>query len=252
MGQSLNFANQNLRDRDFKGKNLIGANFSGADIRGCNFCRSQLKSANFANVRAGRSPRQNAIASLNGFAMACMFAGTAMIASILMIAFGALLLFGMSVNNSETVYGVAIVAIVIFAVSFAIAFTGRFAIAGISGTFLAVLISLLIAFSSGFLGSTFAKILVSGAFNAIADSLRFNTLLALLGFFAIESLQIFGSLYLLRFTIHPSRSNIGTRFQYANLTKASFHRATLVNCDFSYAVMDEVDWELAQVSRCKL
>jgi uncharacterized protein YjbI with pentapeptide repeats len=254
MSQSLNFANQDLRDRSFKGKNLVGADFSGADIRGCNFCRSQLKAANFANVRAGASQRQNVIASMAAFVMAVMFAGTAMIATILLITFVITFIFGAAKIDRATVYWVAIIAIVVFSVCFAIAFTASFIFTGRSkkGTFIATTISLIIAFLFGFFGSTFTKILVSGAFNAIIGLLRFNSFTALLTFLAIEPLQIFGSLYLFRLTINTSRTMIGTRFQYANLTKASFHKATLVNCDFSHAITHDVDWEQAQISRCKL
>jgi uncharacterized protein YjbI with pentapeptide repeats len=252
MSQSLNFANQDLRDRSFKSRNLVGADFSGADIRGCNFYRSQLKAANFANVRAGTSQRQTTIAGIVTFVMALMFAGTAMIATILMICFAIAFIFGLAYVNRETVYWVAIVAIVVFAVSFAIAFTASFVISGRKGTLTAIAISLTIAFVTGFFGSTFSKILVAGAFNAIASSLRFNVFTALLIFLAIEPLQIFGSLYLFRLTINTSRINTGTKFQYADLTKASFHKASLVNCDFSNAIMLDVDWEQAQISRCKL
>ena len=253
MSQSLNFANQDLRDRSFKGKNLVGADFSGADIRGCDFCRSQLKSANFANVRTGASQRQNVIASMAAFVMAIMFAGTAMIAIILLISFTIAFIFGAARIDRTTVYWVAIIAIVVFSVCFAIAFTASsFTFTGRKGTFIATTISLIVAFLFGFFGSTFTKILVAGAFNAIIGLLRFNSFTALLTFLAIEPLQIFGSLYLFRLTINTTRTMIGTRFQYANLTKASFHKANLVNCDFSHAITNDVDWEQAQISRCKL
>ncbi len=252
MSQSLNFANQDLRDRSFKDKNLVGADFSGADIRGCNFYRSQLKAANFAHARTGTTQRQTAIASMTALVMALMFAGTATIATILLITFAIACFFGIAIVNRETIYWVAIIAIIVFAVGFAIVFTASFAIASSKKTFTAIAISLIIAFGSGYFGSTFAKILVTGAFNAIASSLRFNVFTALLIFLAIEPLQIFGSIYLLRLTINRSRTMIGTRFQYANLTKASFHKAKLVNCDFSHAITDDVDWEQAQISRCRL
>ena len=251
MGQSLNFANQDLRDRSFKGKNLVGADFSGADIRGCNFCRSQLKAANFANARAGSSQRQSVIASLVSLAIAIMFAGTAMISTILMITFIIPFVFGIATVNREMVYWVAIVSIVMFAASFAIAFTGSFTILGTRETSVAVAVSLLVAFAAGFFGSTFTKILVSGAFNVVLTSLRFNIYTSLLIFLAIEPLQIFGSLYLFSLAIN-TKKNTGTRFQYADLTKASFHQATLVNCDFSNAIVNDVDWEQAQILRCKL
>jgi uncharacterized protein YjbI with pentapeptide repeats len=252
MSQSLNFANQDLRDHSFKGKNLVGADFSGSDIRGCNFCRSQLKAANFANVRAGASQRQNVIANMAAFVMALMFAGTAMIATILLITFVITFLFGLAKIDRQTVYWVAIVAIVIFSVSFAIAYTASFTFNARKGTFIATAISLIIAFGFGFFGSTFTKMLVAGAFNAIISSLRFNGFTALLMFLAIEPLQIFGSLYLFRLTINTSRTMLGTRFQFADLTKASFHKASLINCDFSHAITSDVDWEQAQIYRCKL
>ncbi len=252
MSQSLNFANQDLRDRSFKGKNLVGADFSGADIRGCNFCRSQLKSANFANVRAGKSKRQKAIASFTSFVMALIFAGTVMIATILLVTFTISFIFGMAIVNRDMIYWVAIVAIVSFAVSFAVAFTSSFLVASVRGNFAAITISLTTAFLAGFFGSALAKILVAGAFNAIAGSFRFNSFAALITFLAIEPLQIFGSLYLFRLVINTNRTTTGTKFQYADLTKASFFNATLVNCDFSNAIMRDVTWQPAQISRCKL
>jgi uncharacterized protein YjbI with pentapeptide repeats len=187
------------------------------------------------------------------FVMALMFAGTAMIAIILLISFTITFIFGAARIDRTTVYWVAIIAIVVFSVCFAIAFTASsFTFTGRKGTFIATTISLIVAFLFGFFGSTFTKILVAGAFNAIIGLLRFNSFTALLTFLAIEPLQIFGSLYLFRLTINTSRTMIGTRFQYANLTKASFHKANLVNCDFSHAITNDVDWEQAQISRCKL
>ncbi len=254
MSQNLNFINQNLRDRSFQGKNLVGADFSGADIRGCNFSHSQLQSANFAKVLTGRSQRQNLTVNITSFFMAFMFAGTATIASILLITFALTLILGIAQINRETIYWVAIVAIVVFAVGFAIAFTMPFTESSINvkpkGILAAIPISLVAAFMSGFYGSTFTKILVTGAFNAIASLLQFNIFTALLTFLAIEPLQIFGSLYLFRLAMNASRTKTGTNFNYADLTQASFHSAILVNCDFSQAITDNVDWEQAQISRC--
>jgi hypothetical protein len=56
--QQLNFANQDLRNRSFKGKNLQGADFSGADLRGCNFNHALLMDANLERVRTGQTRRQ--------------------------------------------------------------------------------------------------------------------------------------------------------------------------------------------------
>ncbi len=252
MSQSLNFANQNLRDRSFKGRNLVGADFSGADLRGCDFYRSQLKFANFSNVRTGRSPRQIAITNCVAFMIALIFAGTALISTILLITFILTFIFGTEIVNRNTIYWVAIIAIVVFAVGFAIAFTCNFSLSHTKSIFTATPISLIVAFASGYFGSTFTKILVSGAFNAITNSITSNSFAALLTFLAIEPLQIFGSLYLFRLLINISRTAIGTKFQYANLTKASFHKANLVSCDFTNAITNEVNWEQAQITKCKL
>ncbi|BAZ10000.1 hypothetical protein NIES4071_18140 [Calothrix sp. NIES-4071] len=53
----LNFSNQNLQNRSFKGLDLNGANFSGADIRGCDFSYAQLDNANFTQAKIGQVPR---------------------------------------------------------------------------------------------------------------------------------------------------------------------------------------------------
>jgi len=252
MSQGLNFANQNLCDRSFKGKNLIGADFSGADLRGCDFCYSKLQDANFANVVTGKSQRQKIGFSILAFVMALTFAGTAMIASISLFAFVITFIFGTAIANRETVYWVAILSIVVFAVGFAIAFTGSFTISGTKGVGVAIIISLIMAFTSGILGSTLAKLLVSGAFSAITNALRINSLASLLVFLVIEPLQIFGSLYLFRLTINVSRIGMGTKFRYADLTNASFRNANLTNCDFSNATIHHVNWQKSQISRCKL
>ncbi|MGC1396258.1 MAG: pentapeptide repeat-containing protein [Coleofasciculaceae cyanobacterium] len=54
----LNFAEQDLRNRSFKGQNLNQANFSGADLRGCDFSYALLQGANFQGVRLGQTSRQ--------------------------------------------------------------------------------------------------------------------------------------------------------------------------------------------------
>lgn len=55
---NLNFSNQNLRNRSFKGLDLSGANFSSCDIRGCNFTGAILRGANFQGARMGQSRRR--------------------------------------------------------------------------------------------------------------------------------------------------------------------------------------------------
>ncbi|AFY52934.1 putative low-complexity protein [Rivularia sp. PCC 7116] len=54
---NLNFSNQDLRNRCFKGQNLDYANFSYSDIRGCDFTNTSLREANFQNVKAGQTAK---------------------------------------------------------------------------------------------------------------------------------------------------------------------------------------------------
>ena len=260
MIQDLSFANQDLRDRSFRGRNLVGADFSGADIRGCNFCRAQLNFANFTNVRSGLSDRQIFLHSLTVYGISILFAGTVMISGILCLAFiatlGAVWLNGGNSFSADMLMGVAIAAIVIFAVSFVIAFmmgsTGEMVYAERKQIIWAIAVCLLTAFCAGFLGSSFVKMLVNGAFRSIASSLTQNIWLASFTFLAIQPLQIFGSLYLLQWNLYRSRTLVGTRFQYADLTNASFRQANLISCDFSHALVTDVDWQQTLVLRCKL
>jgi hypothetical protein len=55
---SIDFSNQDLRDRSFKGQDLTSANFQGADLRGCDFSQAQLTRANLQNIRTGRTLKQ--------------------------------------------------------------------------------------------------------------------------------------------------------------------------------------------------
>ncbi len=260
MSQGLNFANQNLRDRSFKGRNLIGADFSGADIRGCNFYRAQLKFANFANVRSGLSDRQILWQSAIAYGISLIFAATVMVSAILCLVFVATLMAiwfnGSNSLSPDLLTGVAIAVIVIFAVSFAIAFMigsnrGMVSVSHKQVT-LTIFICLVTAFGTGFLGSSLVKILVNGAYESIANSMAQNIWLATLTFLAIQPLQIFGSLYLFQWNLYRSQTLIGTQFQYADLTNASFHKANLISCDFSHALTADVNWQQALILRCKL
>lgn len=96
----LNFANQNLRDRSFKGKNLNRADFRGADIRGCDFSNALLQEANFAQVRAGQTPSRFILLSI----AALILAGFAIHAFSLMV-FGVL---GRTAAESVWTYVIAL------------------------------------------------------------------------------------------------------------------------------------------------
>ncbi|MBD1999029.1 pentapeptide repeat-containing protein [Leptolyngbya sp. FACHB-541] len=97
---SLDFANQDLRNRSFKRKSLNGANFSGANIRGCDFSNALLREANFVQVRAGQP--LNRLMLLGTVAL--LLAGLAIHAFSLMI-FGVL---GRTAAESAWSYAIAL------------------------------------------------------------------------------------------------------------------------------------------------
>jgi uncharacterized protein YjbI with pentapeptide repeats len=59
MQHTINFANQDLRGRSFRGANISGANFSYCDIRGADFSDTTLVGANFTHAKAGLRYYQN-------------------------------------------------------------------------------------------------------------------------------------------------------------------------------------------------
>ncbi|MDX2254834.1 MAG: pentapeptide repeat-containing protein [Pseudanabaenaceae cyanobacterium bins.39] len=259
MGHNQNFANQDLRDRSFKGKSLIGADFNGSDIRGCDFGGAQLQLANFANVRSGYSQRQLIVNGLITYILALLFAFTAMVIAILLLNFLlclAIIVFGLGFDYRQMAFnGITLGVVIVYAISFTIAFI----LACMGGlvtnhrkTIFTVAICLVTAFVEGYLGSGMVKILMGGAFNVIFGFLNTNAWLGSLLLLVIEILQGIGSLYLFRWVISIPRSIVGTKFKQANLTQASFQNAVLVGCDFSQAIVTDVDWQRAQIWGCKL
>jgi len=62
MTQTLDFSNQDLCDRSFRGLELAGADFHNANIRGCDFRNANLEGADFTRVTTGLSNKQLLIA----------------------------------------------------------------------------------------------------------------------------------------------------------------------------------------------
>jgi hypothetical protein len=54
----IDYADRDLRGRDFSHESLQNANFSGADLRGCSFWNSDLSNANFQSAQIGIAPER--------------------------------------------------------------------------------------------------------------------------------------------------------------------------------------------------
>lgn len=267
---SLNFANQDLRNRSFKGQNLNGADFSGCDLRGCNFNYALLQGANFERVKTGQTLRQ----SIPSVVLAMVVALISADAFSQMI-FGLLgrtpaeggwsfvIALGVSLAISGTFSGLRVMmrpkslmrriaTIVSGAASAALLgfFYGgsttdnnvQFAIAGavLGGVLMALicwrvrhpLVAVAVAAAGAVAGYGFA--FFTGA-TAIAYLSAQNFVWGV--FWGALSLGYIGlTMNSLILAVREIRHGCGTSFRRADLTNAKFDRAMLQNTDFSGAV----------------
>jgi uncharacterized protein YjbI with pentapeptide repeats len=215
MTQPLDFSNQDLRNRSFKGrKDLAGADFRKADIRGCNFSGANLEGANFSGLTSGQSGQQIFIAF--AFAFAGAFAGGLVFGLVIAGA-------GVGAFMGAFTFGFG------FAGAFGFGFAGAVAGAG-AVTFVFVFV---IMFMVGFL--EFAK----------------GNILGGIGYSLVALFSLFLSYILLKQALEEIRNMTGTSFKETELTNTKFTGAILNNCDFTDATLHHVDWTHARFRRCK-
>lgn len=264
----LNFAEQDLRNRSFKGQNLNQANFSGADLRGCDFSYALLQGANFERVRLGQTSRQ-----------LLMLIGVAVIVALLTLNAFSQMIFGvLDKTPSEPGW------------SFVIALYVSLAIAGTSGAARAIItnkssivghIMLIISgaasgalvgfFYGGSTTNNNSQMAIAGAVVggliivillisrvgtkfiivtvAVAGAVAGYGLAFLLGaiaiaYFSVQNLisgMVWGTLSItyisltmasLNLTVAEIRATFGTSFRGADLTNAKFDQVILHNTDF--------------------
>ncbi len=64
---TLNFQDQDLRNRSFRCQSLQGANFKGADLRGCDFSYAQLRAINLEQAKLGFTLQQILVTLVTAF-----------------------------------------------------------------------------------------------------------------------------------------------------------------------------------------
>ncbi|MCP6762044.1 MAG: pentapeptide repeat-containing protein [Fischerella sp. CENA71] len=268
---SLNFANQDLRNRSFQKRNLIGADFSGADIRGCDFSNALLRGANFKQVKAGQTHIHLIITII--FAVVVAIATFHAISQILFNVLG--------VTPEEptwfyTITFFGILGIITVASAVRVIYDTKLLINRIatmvSGSVLSALLTLfyrgittiqnhpevgiktliLSAIITGFIGFYFPRGL-AGVAVGVAGTVAaygFAFLLAAVTFAYLSTLHLVwglvwgslcvGAIALVMFSLlHNVReitSCFATSFRGADLTNANFENAKLGNTDFSKAV----------------
>lgn len=267
---SLNFANQDLRNRSFKGQNLNGADFSGCDLRGCNFNYALLQGANFERVKTGQTLRQSIPSVVLAMVVALISADafSQMIFGLLgrtpaeggwsfVIALGVSLAIsgtfsGLRVRMRPKSLARRIATIVSGAMSGALLgfFYGgsttdnnvQFAIAGavLGGVLMALicwrvrhpLVGVAVAAAGAIAGYGFA-------FFTGATAIAYLSVQKLIGgvFWGALSLGYIGlTMNSLILVVREIRGGRGTSFRGADLTNAKFDRAILQNSDFSGVV----------------
>jgi uncharacterized protein YjbI with pentapeptide repeats len=219
MPQSLDFSNQDLRNRSFKGRDLAGKDFRGKDIRGCDFSNANLEGADFSWVTAGQSGKQIFIA----FAMAFMYTFAVVVAGAVVTWFFGGVWFS---------FAGAIVIAIAYALGFRFAGTvaSCFAVTAVACVMVAVAVE------------EFARGNILGTVDSLGG----------IGWSLVAIFLLFLSYFLLIQAIKDIRNMTGTSFKGATLVKSKFMGAILKNCDFTNARLHQIDWTHVHFARCKL
>ncbi|MBO3459580.1 pentapeptide repeat-containing protein [Aetokthonos hydrillicola Thurmond2011] len=219
---NLNYSNQILHDRSFKGQDLSGADFSGSDLRGCNFTGATLIGANFQQVKTGQSQHQ-----------VRMLVASTIVSPVVLCGCGAIFVYLLSLLKSNRAINFLIGALPILAFlaeiflrdSITFHFPQATSYAGIGS--IAVLFAIMVTLTVGlvFIGNS------SFGDGSIAQGF-FLLIMTVVG--AIVTYRIF------QWLIQSIQSHPGTSFRKANLTDADFSYSELENTDFSLAVLTGV------------
>ncbi|WP_190316009.1 pentapeptide repeat-containing protein [Pseudanabaena sp. UWO310] len=221
MTQPLDFSNQLLIGRSFKGQNLAGADFRKADIRLCDFRNANLEGADFSGARAEEFYSLIFISSV--------------IFQVVILNFLALIgIYHLNIfTDAITVLFISIV-FVVRGVRKDIS-TGLGTVVNLSlGSWIVVFAILLIFFDGGAI-TTFNKGLV---WNGIGFCLA---AVVLLWFAYTFYRKVFNQII----------NATGTDFIGANLSSAKFMGAILKNCNFTNSNLFQTDWTHASFKRCK-
>lgn len=224
MTQPLDFSNQMLIGRSFKGQNLADANFRKADIRLCDFRNANLEGADFSGARAEEFYSLIFISSV--IFQVVIFSYLALIGS-----------YHLSLPNvftdAITVLFISIV-FVVRGVRKDIS-TGLGTVVNLSlGSWIVVIAIFLVFFDGGAI-TTFNKGLV---WNGI-------------GFCLAAVILLWFAYTFFRKVFNQIINATGTDFTGANLKGAKFTRAILKNCDFTNSNLFQTDWTHVSFKRCK-
>ncbi|MBD2311311.1 pentapeptide repeat-containing protein [Desertifilum sp. FACHB-1129] len=225
----LDYANQNLQNRSFKGLDLAGVDFSCCDLRGCNFTGANLTGANLQGCITGQSRRQ--VYQLIAVAIA---ASVAVVGFSILLSQVVMQWFG---DISATRFN-----FILYGLALAFSFLFRQGILPniplVPTVFGLAALTLLLAAMSLLTVGLFFVVLSNFSDGAIAPGFFLLGVMALSGFICF---------WVLRWLIQSIRTHPGTSFHKANLTQADLSYSKLQNADFSLANLTGAcifDWEI--------
>lgn len=278
----MEYRNQNLQGKSFKGQDLSHADFSGSDLRGADFSHANLKNANFKGVKTGIQKHHAILVFLFAIVISLLSGYIAMLTGdtihsqirsedpneviVGYITLGYFVIFiGMSIWKGlfKTIRRVLLTMIILTAILGFLAFVTGFGtgIGALKSLLALILIGLMFVagtisravagtFASGIL---FVLVAMAGAMFGKSLGGGYGTVVAALACAVISKRAIIQKFR------HSKVKNIalfigtyfGTSFKKSDLTNADFSGADLKNTDFSDSNRQGVSWDNAKKVFCR-
>jgi len=229
---SLSYSDRNLRNYSFKNRNLENADFSNSDIRGCNFSHSRLKKSNFKNVRTGHTFRQILFTLLVNLAILLCMILSIFVVSQLTINF-IVLVFSINIKSGG-IDSVArfIATTIIFILPGILYWVGSKVWWGFQLSAMEILLSIFGWIIWVVVTEPIPNLLKQEKYIGIAFYL------ILLLTLTIFCLKIFH--WMVQLIIQKTS---GTSFKNADISYVNFQEAKVFGSDFSYTVLNFVNWK---------
>jgi hypothetical protein len=270
----MEYSNENLQGKSFRGADLQNMNFSGADLRSADFSNANLRGADFSRSKTGMMLRSKilvfiialAVSLFSGFV--AMLAGTTIqkmlksdvpnyhIAAWVTIAFFAVFIgFAIWKGVFKAIVSVYLVLIALaIGAGLFVYFTGLgTGIGALNGLYALLLLGVMFIVgtisraTAGTLASTLLFIVVALGGGMFGKSLGggIGTVVMALScaYISKRALKDTSNTSLLQKLALKISTLFGTKFKNADLTNANFSNAVVKNTNFSKANLTGVNWE---------
>jgi hypothetical protein len=270
----MEYSNQNLQGKSFKGADLQNVNFCGADLRSADFSNANLRGADFSKAKTGMMLRSKIIVFIIALAVSlfsgfiAMLAGTTIqsmlksditnyhIAAWVTIAFFAIFI-GVAIWKGvfKAIMGVYIILLVLaLAAGLFMYFTGLgTGIGALNGFYALLLLAVMFIVgtisraTAGTLASTVLFLVVAlggGMFGkSLGGGIGTVAMALSCAYISKRALKDISNASLLQKIALTISTIFGTSFKNADLTNANFSNAEVKNTNFLKADLTGVNWE---------